>query len=100
MFQSWNFEFDRELEIAWILECTEPAIHLWFALVGGFLDRPVFHHPDVFTSPLCFKGCFLVGLIGSLKLHGFSGAPNPRFTYGLPWPAVFSIGLFSKTAAH
>ena len=34
--------FDRELEIAWICRCTEPAIHLWFALVGVFLDRPFF----------------------------------------------------------
>ena len=34
--------FDRELEIAWICRCTEPAIHLWFALTGGFLDRPFF----------------------------------------------------------
>ena len=43
-FQSLFFDLDREIEIAWILKCTEPAIHLWFALVGGFLDRPVFQN--------------------------------------------------------
>ena len=44
MFQSWNFEFDRELEIAWIFRCTEPAIRLWFTLAGGFIDRPFFQN--------------------------------------------------------
>ena len=36
--------FDRELEIAWIFRCTEPAIRLWFTLADGFLDRPVFQN--------------------------------------------------------
>ena len=91
---SLNFEVDRDFEIAWILKCTEPAIRLWFSMVGGFLDRPVFQHPGVFTSSLFFNGWFGGVLTGSLKLHGFAGAPNPRFSYGLPWSAFFSIGLF------
>ena len=60
IFYSLNFEFDRDFEIAWILKCTEPAIRLWFSMVGGFLDRPVFQHPGVFTS--CpFSTVVLVG---------------------------------------
>ena len=70
--------FDRELEIARMCRCTEPAIHLWFALAGGFLDRPFSPEWPAIEMIEMIKMIKMIemflGWLGGDALHGW-GAP-------------------------